>query len=114
MPPTKQTTIVGSLGKTREELSRTGDSWICLMPTNRRNSDKNIAAGQDEWIPDPTRPVKFLIVQSGNKTWLSALDLKCLLDLVSENKADIDASFSMVGTRAIEKADAMRKLFGDQ
>ena len=112
MSTKKQRTIVGALSKTRDELSATGGTaWFSLMPTNRRNTDANIAAGAPEWVADPTRPIKLLIVVNRVKTWLTAVDLKVLTNLLSENQEDLETSYSIAGIRELEKADAMKKLF---
>ncbi len=111
MSAKKTEPIVGLYNKTREELSRTGDSWICIMPTNKRNSDENIKAGQDEWIPDPTRPLRVLVVQNRVKTWLSGLDFKIILDLYHANKAAIDQNLQIVEALTRKKAEALLSLF---
>ncbi len=112
MSAKKKPTIVGALTKTRDELSATGGTaWFSLMTNNSRNTDKNIKAGGPEWIPDPTRPMKVLIVINRVKTWLTAVDLKVLENLLNDNRADLDTSYLLAGIREVEKADAMKKLF---
>ncbi len=111
MSAKKKEPIVGLYSKTRDELTRTGDSWICLMPSNKRNTDQAIANGEEEWIPNPTRPLRLLIVQNKVKTWISALDLALILDIYKDNKDAVDATFAMVGRREREKSKALESLF---
>ncbi len=96
---------------TREQLSRTGDTWMALFPGSRRNTEDNIRAGGPDYIPDPDRVFRILLVQNRVKTWLSARDLKNLLDLYNENEAAIQNDFSKVGRKAIQDAKALEKLF---
>lgn len=111
MPPSKKSTDFDVFSKTREELSRTADSFIMLLPGSKRNTPENIANGEEEYLPDPSRPVRFFVSQGREKFFLSTADLKCIIDLYQENKPYIDASFDQVGRRAKEKAEAMAKLF---
>lgn len=114
MPPEKKTPTFDVFSKTREELSRTADSYIALMPGSRRNTPEGIASGGEEWIPDPTRPPRFYVSQGRDaKFWLSIADFKSILTLYEDNKDYIDTALELAGQRAKEKADAMAKLFGE-
>ncbi len=111
----KKPTIVGALGKTRDELSKTGGTaWFSLMTNNSRNTDENIKAGGPEWIPDPTRPLKVLCVINRVKTWLTATDLKVLETLLDENRDDIEASYMLAGIQARKKAQEISDIFGKE
>ncbi len=111
MSSSKKETTRDWYSKTREELSRTGDTWMALFPGSRRNTEENIKNGEDEYLPDPQRVFRILFVQNRVKYWFSARDLRNLLDLYNENKDAIHTDFTKVGRKAIEDAKALEKLF---
>ncbi len=112
MSSKKKPTIIGALGKTRDEMSRAGPTaWMALFTGNSRNPNPNWETDkEEEWLPDPNRPLKMLIVIDRVKTWLTALDLLMLQDLMNDNVEDLKASYAIAGARDIERADLVKKL----
>ena len=95
--------IVGLLKKSRDDLSKTGSScWFSLFPGSKREGD--------EWVPDGTRPPRLLIVSKGQKTWLDALDIKVLVQLLEENQADLDAGYILAGIQLEESVKRQQEL----
>ena len=104
--PKKTPTIVGLIGKTRDELSATGNTaWFSLFPGSRREGD--------DWVPDGSRPFRLLIVKNRVKTWLEAIDVKVLLNLIEENKDDVEAGFALAGIQLEQRLEQQKKLLED-
>ncbi len=98
--------IVGLLGKSRDELSVTGSTaWFSIFPGSRREGD--------DWVPDGSKPFRLLCVKNRVKTWFEPLDVKALLNLLEENKADVDAGFMLAGIALESKHEREKKLLED-
>ena len=99
----KQPKIVGLLGATRDELSATGNTaWFSLFPGSKREND--------EWVPDGTKPFRLLIVKNRVKTWLEALDVKVLLNLLDQFKEDVEAGFELAGFQLEQTMERQKKI----
>ena len=100
--PKKTPKIVGLLGKTRDELSTTGPTaWFALFPGSRREGE--------EWIPDGSKPFRVLVVINRVKTWLTAGDIKAMLDLFKDNQDDIDAGFALADIQTEQQIERLQK-----
>jgi hypothetical protein len=95
--------VVGLLTKSRDELSATGSSaWFALFPGSRREGE--------DWVPDGDRPFRLLIVKQGQKTWLEALDIKVLIDLLEANKKDVEASYILAGVALENQIERLKSI----